>query len=107
MRAILRWAHSDLRAHRGEALFAVLASAGVIVSLLLSAALLSYAVNPWQRVFNQSQGAHIWLHTRGAPDPSSLGSLASLDEVAALSGPFRTAGATVEAAGARAPVVLR
>ncbi|MFD5367943.1 ABC transporter permease [Streptomyces sp. NPDC127103] len=107
MRAILRWAHSDLRAHRGEALFAVLASAGVIVSLLLSAALLSYAVNPWQRVFNQSQGAHIWLHTRGAPDPSSLGALASLEEVAALSGPFRTADATVEAAGARAPVVLR
>ncbi|MER7953087.1 FtsX-like permease family protein [Streptomyces sp. NPDC096079] len=104
MRAILRWAHSDLRAHRGEALFAVLASAGVIASLLLSAALLSYAVNPWQRVFNQSQGAHIWLHTRGDLDASAL---ASLDEVAALSGPFRTAEATVDAAGARARVVLR
>ncbi|MFJ3904009.1 ABC transporter permease [Streptomyces sp. NPDC090025] len=107
MRAILRWAHSDLRAHRGEALFAVLASAGVIASLLLSGALLSYAVNPWQRVFNQSQGAHIWLHTRGDLDPPALASLASLDEVAALSGPFRTADATVRAGGARASVVLR
>ncbi|MFB6781901.1 ABC transporter permease [Streptomyces sp. NPDC056352] len=104
MRAILRWAHSDLRAHRGEALFAVLASAGVIASLLLSGALLSYAVNPWQRVFNQSQGAHIWLHTRGDLDAAAL---TSLDEVAAISGPFRTADATVEVAGARARVVLR
>ncbi|MEV5974042.1 FtsX-like permease family protein [Streptomyces sp. NPDC051921] len=104
MRAILRWAHSDLRAHRGEALFAVLASAGVIASLLLSGALLGYAVNPWQRVFNQSQGAHIWLHTRGDLDAAAL---ASLDEVAALSGPFRTADATVTVGGARARVVLR
>ncbi|MFG2641944.1 ABC transporter permease [Streptomyces sp. NPDC048370] len=107
MRAILRWAHSDLRAHRGEALFAVLASAGVIASLLLSGALLSYAVNPWQRVFNQSEGAHIWLHTRGDLDASSVASLASLDEVAGVSGPFRTAETTVEVAGARARVVLR
>ncbi|MEU9701587.1 FtsX-like permease family protein [Streptomyces sp. NPDC047981] len=107
MRAILRWAHSDLRAHRGEALFVVLASAGVIVSLLLSGALLSYAVNPWQRVFNQSEGAHVWLHTRGDLDASSTASLAALDEVAAVSGPFRTAEATVEVAGARARVVLR
>lgn len=107
MRAILRWAHSDLRAHRGEALFAVLASAGVIASLLLSGALLSYAVNPWQRVFNQSEGAHIWLHTRGDLDSSSPASLASLDEVAAVSGPFRTTETTVEVAGARARVVLR
>ncbi|MGW2013609.1 FtsX-like permease family protein [Streptomyces sp. NPDC001927] len=107
MRAILRWAHSDLRAHRGEALFAVLASAGVIASLLLSGALLSYAVNPWQRVFNQSEGAHIWLHTRGDLDASSVASLASLDEVAGVSGPFRTTEATVEVAGARARVVLR
>ncbi|MFD3941788.1 FtsX-like permease family protein [Streptomyces sp. NPDC058579] len=107
MRAILRWAHSDLRAHRGEALFVVLASAGVIASLLLSGALLSYAVNPWQRVFNQSEGAHIWLHTRGDLDASSVASLASLDEVAGVSGPFRTTEATVEVAGARARVVLR
>ncbi|MFJ4910474.1 FtsX-like permease family protein [Streptomyces sp. NPDC093249] len=107
MRATLRWARSDLRAHRVEALFAVLASAGVIASLLLSGALLSYAVNPWQRVFNQSQGAHIWLHARGDADPAAFASLASLDEVAAISGPFRTADATLVTPGARARVVLR
>ncbi|MFI8320036.1 FtsX-like permease family protein [Streptomyces sp. NPDC085529] len=110
MRATWRWVHSDLRTHRGEALFAVLASAGVIVSLLLSAALLSYAVNPWQRLFNQSQGSHVWLHGRDDGhgfDPADLAPLAALDEVAAVSGPFRTATAALETGGTRADVVLR
>ncbi|MGW6536548.1 FtsX-like permease family protein [Streptomyces sp. NPDC055011] len=110
MRATWRWVHSELRTHRGEALFAVLASAGVIASLLLSAALLSYAVNPWQRVFNQSQGAHVWIHGREGHDgfgPEALAPLAALDEVAAVSGPFETAAATLESGGTRAGVVLR
>ncbi|MFZ3467988.1 FtsX-like permease family protein [Streptomyces sp. 4.24] len=104
MRATLRWAHADLRAHRGEALFLVLASAGIIASLLLAGALFSYATNPWQRVFNQSQGAHIWLHTRADSD---TGRLSALDEVAAVSGPFATAPATVDAHGTRGRVTLR
>ncbi|MGW7100055.1 FtsX-like permease family protein [Streptomyces sp. NPDC054838] len=105
MRATLRWAHADFRAHRGEALFVVLASAGIIASLLLAGAMFSYAANPWQRIFNQSQGAHIWLHTRaGAADLDALG---RLDGVAALSGPYRTAATTVESRGARARVALR
>ncbi|MEU3595388.1 FtsX-like permease family protein [Streptomyces filamentosus] len=110
MRATWRWVRSDLRTHRGEALFAVLATAGVIASLLLSAALLGYAADPWQRVFNQSRGGHVWLHGRGGPDgfdPAALAPLAALDEVAAVSGPFRTAAATLETAGTRADVVLR
>lgn len=65
----------------------------------------SYAANPWQRIFNQSHGAHIWLHTRaGAADVDALG---RLDGVAALSGPYRTAATTVESRGARAGVTLR
>ncbi|WP_329192266.1 MULTISPECIES: ABC transporter permease [unclassified Streptomyces] len=105
MRATLRWAHADFRAHRGEALFVVLASAGIIASLLLAGAMFSYAANPWQRIFNQSHGAHIWLHTRaGAADVDALG---RLDGVAALSGPYRTAATTVESRGARAGVTLR
>ncbi|MFK3731519.1 FtsX-like permease family protein [Streptomyces sp. NPDC088090] len=110
MRATWRWVHSDLRTHRGEALFAVLASAGVIASLLLAAALLGYAVSPWQRVFHQSQGSHVWLHGRDGRDgfdPAALAPVASLDEVAAVSGPFRTAAATLEAGGTRAGVALR
>ncbi|WP_030594871.1 ABC transporter permease [Streptomyces anulatus] len=104
MRATLRWAQADFRAHRGEALFVVLASAGVIASLLLAGALFSYAANPWQRVFNQSQGAHIWLHTRAGAD---MDALSGVDGVAALSGPFRTAATTFESRGARAGVTLR
>ncbi|MFD6971473.1 FtsX-like permease family protein [Streptomyces sp. NPDC059979] len=104
MRATLRWAQADLRAHRGEALFVVLASAGVIASLLLAGALFSYAANPWQRVFNQSQGAHIWLHARGGAD---MDALSGVDGVAALSGPYRTAATTVESRGARVGVTLR
>ncbi|MEV8530455.1 FtsX-like permease family protein [Streptomyces sp. NPDC051211] len=104
MRATLRWAHADFRAHRGEALFVVLASAGIIASLLLAGALFSYAANPWQRIFNQSQGAHIWLHTRAGAD---MDALSGVDGVAALSGPFRTAATTVESGGARAAVTLR
>ncbi|GGW26638.1 ABC transporter permease [Streptomyces xantholiticus] len=104
MRATLRWAHADFRAHRGEALFVVLASAGIIASLLLAGALFSYAANPWQRIFNQSQGAHIWLHTRAGADTADL---SGLDGVAALSGPYRTGATTVELQGARAAVALR
>ncbi|MGP3683233.1 FtsX-like permease family protein [Streptomyces sp. IBSNAI002] len=104
MRATLRWAQADFRAHRGEALFVVLASAGVIASLLLAGALFGYAANPWQRVFNQSHGAHIWLHTRAGAD---TGALSGVDGVAALSGPYRTTATTVESRGARAGVTLR
>ncbi|MFE5676318.1 FtsX-like permease family protein [Streptomyces erythrochromogenes] len=104
MRATLRWAQADFRAHRGEALFVVLASAGVITSLLLAGALFGYAANPWQRVFNQSHGAHIWLHTRAGADTDAL---SGVDGVEALSGPYRTTATTVESRGARAGVTLR
>ncbi|WP_031508110.1 ABC transporter permease [Streptomyces megasporus] len=104
MRAILRWAHADLRAHRGEALFIVLATAGITASLLLAAALFSYAADPWQRIFTQSEGAHVWIHTRADAQPEDL---ADLKGVADVSGPFDTARATVELGGARATVELR
>ncbi|MCX4719100.1 FtsX-like permease family protein [Streptomyces virginiae] len=104
MRATLRWAHADFRAHRGEALFVVLASAGIIASLLLAGALFGYAANPWQRVFNQSHGAHIWLHTRAGADTAAL---SRVDGVDALSGPYRTTATTVESRGARVGVTLR
>ncbi|GAA1509356.1 hypothetical protein GCM10009730_12040 [Streptomyces albidochromogenes] len=104
MRATLRWAHADLRTHRGEALFIVLATAGIIVSLLLAGALLSYAANPWQRVFNESRGAHVWIHTSPSADAAGL---SRLDGVDALSGPYRTARTTVRSQGAEAAVELR
>ncbi|MFD5426120.1 FtsX-like permease family protein [Streptomyces sp. NPDC127084] len=104
MRATLRWAHADLRTHRGEALFIVAATAGIVAALLLAAALFGYATNPWQRVFTQSHGAHVWIHTGPDADTSAL---AALDGVDAVAGPYRTAPTTVESRGARATVELR
>jgi putative ABC transport system permease protein len=92
VRATLRWAHSDLRTHRGEALFLVLATAGVVVSLLLASALFGYATNPWQRVFTQANGAHVWLHTAPGTD---AGRLSALDGVDSVAGPYPAASATV------------
>ena len=104
MRAVLRWAHSDLRTHRGEALFLVLATAGIVVSLLLATALFGYATNPWQRVFAQTHGAHVSLHT----GPSAqVRKVAGLDGVESVAGPYPTASATVVSRGARASVELR
>ncbi|MFF4013498.1 FtsX-like permease family protein [Streptomyces sp. NPDC001843] len=104
MRATLRWAHSDLRTHRGEALFIVLATAGIVVSLLLATALFGYATNPWQRVFTQSRGAHVWIHTVKSAD---TGRLASLDGVESVAGPYPTESVTVSSRGTRASVELR
>ncbi|MEV7951706.1 FtsX-like permease family protein [Streptomyces rubiginosohelvolus] len=104
MRATLRWAHSDLLTHRGQASFIVGATAGIVTALLLAAALFGYATNPWQRVFTQSHSAHVWIRSTLSATP---GQLASQDGVDALAGPFRTAVATVETRGARAAVELR
>ncbi|MFI6206712.1 FtsX-like permease family protein [Streptomyces sp. NPDC051041] len=104
MRATLRWAHSDLRTHRGEALFLVLATAGIVVSLLLATALFGYATNPWQRVFAQARGAHVWLHTDAAADTREL---AALDGVESVAGPYPVASVTVASRGTRASVELR
>ncbi|WP_406841703.1 FtsX-like permease family protein (plasmid) [Streptomyces sp. AHU1] len=104
MRATLRWAHSDLRAHRGEALFLVLATAGIVASLLLATALFGYATNPWQRVFSQTHGAHVWIHTSRSTD---LGRLAAVDGVESVTGPYATAASTLTSRGTRASVELR
>jgi putative ABC transport system permease protein len=104
MRATLRWAHSDLRTHRGEALFLVLATAGIVASLLLATALFGYATNPWQRTFAEARGAHVWLHTGPSADARAL---ARLDGVSSVAGPYRTESATVTTRGTRASVELR
>jgi putative ABC transport system permease protein len=103
-RATLRWAHADLRAHRGRAVFTVLTTAGIIASLLLAAALFSYSTNPWERVFTQSRGAHVWIQTRAGADAQAL---TRLEGVAAASGPYRTLRTTMESGGVRATAELR
>ncbi|MBN0044034.1 FtsX-like permease family protein [Streptomyces actuosus] len=104
MRATLRWAHSDLRTHRGEALFLVLATAGIVASLLLATALFGYATNPWQRVFTQAHGAHVTIHTGASAQVDRLTGLTGVESVA---GPYATESATLASRGARAFVELR
>jgi putative ABC transport system permease protein len=104
VRATLRWAHSDLRTHRGEALFMVLATAGIVASLLLATALFGYATNPWQRIFNQARGAHVWIHASTSADTARL---ARLDGVETVAGPYATESVTVSSRGTRAAVELR
>ncbi|MCK1798193.1 FtsX-like permease family protein [Streptomyces sp. XM4193] len=106
MRATLRWAHADLRTHRGEALFSVLATAGIITALLLATALFSYAANPWQRVFTQSTGAHVWMHTGTHTDAEELDRLTGMDGITAVAGPYRTLRVNAKLRG-RAAVELR
>ncbi|MGW1467832.1 ABC transporter permease [Streptomyces sp. NPDC002308] len=104
MRAMVRWAQADFRRHRGEALFLVLATVGIVVSLLSATALFAYATNPWQRVFNQSEGAHVWIRTSASADPRPLAGLAG---VASMSGPYPTESVTLTTHGARASAELR
>ncbi|MFF4934866.1 ABC transporter permease [Streptomyces griseofuscus] len=104
MQAMMRWARADFRRHRGEALFLVLATVGIVVSLLLAAALFAYATNPWQRVFTRADGAHVWIHTKASADTRKL---AGLDGVVAVAGPYATESVALTAHGARASAELR
>ncbi|MFF5408304.1 ABC transporter permease [Streptomyces misionensis] len=104
MRAMARWAQVDLRRHRGEALLLVLATLGIVASLLLATALFTYATNPWQRVFTRSNGAHVWIHTSAFAATSRL---STLDGVEAVAGPYQTQSANLTAHGVRATVELR
>ncbi|GHB78346.1 hypothetical protein GCM10010377_80620 [Streptomyces viridiviolaceus] len=104
MRAMTRWARADLRRHRGEALFQVLATVGIVASLLLAAALFAYATNPWQRVFTRSDGAHVWMHTDTSADGARL---ARIEGVSAVAGPYPTESVTLAAHGSRAAAELR
>ncbi|MEU0948684.1 FtsX-like permease family protein [Streptomyces canus] len=104
MRAALRRAASDLSRHRGEALFLVLVTLGIVASLLLATALFGYATDPWQRVFSTSNGAHVWLHTSMSADARAL---ARIDGVEAIAGPYPSESAALRAHGAQASVELR
>lgn len=104
MRASLRWQLADLRAHRGQAALMVLVTAVIAVTLILSNALLLNATNPWQRIFDQSHGAHVWLHVRPGVDTAPL---ARLDGVTGVAGPYRTAPASLVRSADKVPLELR
>jgi len=105
MSATLRWIRADLRARGGQALAVVAVVAGVVIALLLSAALQQGATNPWQGLFAASRGAQIWLRVAPGSDVGALHSRVS--GVTAVAGPYRAAAATVAQGKVRQPVELR
>ncbi|MFD7551161.1 FtsX-like permease family protein [Streptomyces sp. NPDC059816] len=104
MRALGRWALADLRTHRGRAATLTLATAGVMAALLLSAALLQFAASPWQQVFTQTRGNHVWLRLDSGADTRPLSDLPGVESV---SGPYGTVPVTARSATARAALELR
>ena len=71
MRGTLRWAHADLRAHRGQALLTIGVVAGVTAALFLATMLLQGALNPWQQLFNRTHGADVLIYFRTGPTRAS------------------------------------
>jgi putative ABC transport system permease protein len=104
MRALLRWVRADLRAHRGQAALMILVTAVIAVSLILANALLWDAANPWQRIFLQSRGAHVWIHVRSGADTAPL---TRLDGVTGVAGPYRTAPADLVRGAEKVSLELR
>jgi putative ABC transport system permease protein len=105
VQATLRWISSDLRARRGQALAVVLVVTGVVIALLLSAALLEGATNPWRGLFSATNGAQIWLRLAPGSDIDALHS--QVQGVTGVAGPYRAAAATVVQDHVKQPVELR
>ncbi|MEV4093402.1 ABC transporter permease [Streptosporangium saharense] len=104
LRASARWVRADLRARRGQALLTVLAVAGIVTALITAATLLEDGTNPWRGLFTESRGAHVWIHTRDAPQVAAL---TRLRGVARVAGPYRAAPVMLTRDGRRTPVTLR
>ncbi|RCG31085.1 ABC transporter permease [Sphaerisporangium album] len=99
-----RWIRADLLARRGQAVLTVLAVAGILGALITAATLLEDGTNPWRGLFTRGNGAHVWIHTKDAPDPATL---KALDGVTDVAGPYRSAPATLVQSGKKTPVALQ
>jgi putative ABC transport system permease protein len=99
-----RWVRADLRARRAQALLAILAVAGIVTALITAATLLEDGTNPWRGLFVRGNGAHVWIHTKDAPNPATL---KGLDGVTDVAGPYRSAPATLVQGRKKTPVALQ
>jgi putative ABC transport system permease protein len=100
-----RWIRADLRASTGQALAVVLVVAGVVAALLLSAALLEGATNPWQGLFSATRGAQVWLHLTPGADASTLRT--QVPGIGSVAGPYPATAATLVEPGQRTRVELQ
>jgi putative ABC transport system permease protein len=105
MRAMARWIRADLRAGTGQAIAVVVVVAGVVATLLLSAAMLQGATNPWQGLFTATRGAQIWLHLTPGTDPAGLQS--QVPGIETVAGPYRATAAALVQPGQRTRVELQ
>jgi putative ABC transport system permease protein len=78
--------------------------AGVLTALLLSAAVLEGATNPWRGLFARSRGAEIWIHL--APH-TATSRLRRIGGVTAMAGPYQATAATIVQGPQQSPIELR
>jgi len=105
VRAMVRWIRADLRASTGQALAVVVVVAGVVAALLLSAAVLEGATNPWRGLFTATRGAQIWLHLAPGTDSARLRS--QVPGIQAVLGPYEATAAMLIQPGQRTRVELQ
>jgi putative ABC transport system permease protein len=102
---MILWIRADLYSRRGQAITVVLVVAGVVTALLLSAALLQGATNPWRGLFAATRGAQIWLRLAPGSDVRTLG--AQVRGITGVAGPYRATAATVVRDKVPQPAELR
>jgi putative ABC transport system permease protein len=102
---MVRWIRADLRASTGQALAVVVVVAGVVAALLLSAAMLEDATNPWQGLFTATRGAQVWLHLAPGTDAARLRS--QVPGIQSVAGPYEATAATLVQPGQRTRIELQ
>ncbi|HVT70700.1 MAG TPA: FtsX-like permease family protein, partial [Trebonia sp.] len=82
VRGTLRWIRADLLAHRVQSAVTVAVIAGAVAALVLAAALLEGALNPWQGLFARTHGADMLVYLADGTSTSQLHAQAGVREVA-------------------------
>ena len=103
MRGALRWVRADLRVHRAQSAMTVAVIAGVVAALVLAVMLLEGALNPWEQLFNRTNGADVLVYLAGGTSAEPLHDLDGVTEVAA---PYDAAAATLVQGGQKSHVQL-
>lgn len=72
MRALLRKLRADLRSHRLQRLLLLVLLSGAATTLALSLAIRDRGESAWGRLFDRTDGAHVWLYGQPGVDLSKL-----------------------------------
>ncbi|PZG38943.1 ABC transporter permease [Spongiactinospora gelatinilytica] len=105
-RAPIRWIAADLRARWGHALVTVLTVGGIVTALVAAATLLEGGTNPWRGLFDETNGAHVWIHVQNGQG-GQVAAPTGIPERTGVAGPYRSAPVTLTHDGRNAPLALR